>query len=63
MKQVKWKSPVLWGAVGAQIVSILLLFGVIGGEQGELINNVIAGILQIFVLFGVLNNPNSLDSF
>lgn len=63
MKQSKWKSKVLWLAVGSQVVSILLLFGVFDVGQSELVNQVISGMLQILVLFGVLNNPNDAEGF
>lgn len=53
----RWKSPVLWTAIGAQIVAILLLAGVIGSEQAEYVNNIIAALLQVAVAIGIVNNP------
>lgn len=58
VKQGKFRSKVLWAAVAAQVVSILLLTGVVDATQSETINNVIGGTLQILVLLGILNNPN-----
>lgn len=57
MDQNRWKSPVLWTAVGAQVVAILLLTGVIGSEQAEYVNNILAALLQVAVAIGIVNNP------
>lgn len=51
------KSPVLWTAIGAQVVAILLLTGVIGSDKAEMINQIVAYALQILVALGVVNNP------
>lgn len=63
MEQNRFKSPVVWAAVVAQVVSILLAFGVIDAGIGDAVNAAAAGILQILVLFGVLNNPTTKESF
>jgi len=57
MEQNRWKSPVLWTAIGAQVVAILLLTGVIGSEQAEYVNNILAALLQVAVAVGIVNNP------
>ena len=57
MDQNRWKSPVLWTAIGAQVVAILLLTGVIGSEQAEYVNNILAALLQVAVAIGIVNNP------
>jgi uncharacterized membrane protein len=57
MTQNRFKSKVLWASVAAQIISILTLTGVIDVGAGETFNQVIGGVLQLLVLFGVLNNP------
>ena len=57
MDQNRWKSPVLWTAIGAQVVAILLLTGVIGSEQAEYVNNILAALLQVAVAVGIVNNP------
>lgn len=59
----KFKSWVFWSSLAAQIVSILMLTGVIDIAQSEVINGVVASVLQCFVVFGVLNNPNERSSF
>jgi uncharacterized membrane protein len=57
MEQNRWKSPVLWSSLAAQILSILLLTGVIDAGLSETINSIIGMVLQIGVAIGVLNNP------
>jgi len=53
----RWKSPVLWTAIVAQVVSILLMVGAINVGIGDQVNQVAGGVLQLLVLVGVLNNP------
>lgn len=61
MTQVRWQSKVLWASIAAQVISILVLTGVIDLQQGEYFNQVIAAVLQLLVLFGVVNNPTNPD--
>ena len=63
MEQNRFKSPVVWAAVVAQILSILVLLDVIAPTQSETINAVVAAVLQMLVAFGVLNNPVAQDKF
>ena len=63
MNQNRLKSKVLWAAVAAQIVSLLLALGVIDTTLGATVNEITAGVLQLLVLFGVLNNPTDGESF
>ena len=63
MMQNRFLSPVVWGAITAQALTILVTAGVIDTGLSEGIKNVIAGILQLLVLAGVLNNPTSGESF
>lgn len=65
MKQSRFKSPIFWGAVVAQIISIGQLTGIwpkYGIDTGT-IGDVVAGVLQLGVLFGLLNDPTSKTSF
>mgnify|MGYP001321864061 CR=1 FL=1 len=62
MNQSRWKSPVLWSAAVAQIVSLLILLKVIDTGMGDMVNQVAAGVLQLLTLFGVVNNPTSSES-
>lgn len=57
MEQNRWKSPVLWAAIVAQVLSILLMVGAIDIAMSDLANQVAGGVLQLGVLVGVLNNP------
>lgn len=63
MEQNRIKSPVLWSALVAQILSILVLLDVIAPTQSETINAVVAAVLQMLVAFGVLNNPSDKANF
>jgi len=63
MKQSRWRSKVLWSAIIAQVISIGQLVGLwkkIGIDAG-LIGDVAAGVLQLFVIFGIINSPTNND--
>lgn len=57
------KSPVTLVAIVGQIVTILLMVGAINTSLGDTVNNVTAGVIQLLVLFGVLNNPTDKANF
>ena len=57
------KSPVTLAAIVGQIVTILLMVGAISTGAGDTVNNVTAGVIQLLVLFGVLNNPADKANF
>ena len=57
MIQNRFKSPVLWSALSAQVLSMLMVLGVIDTGLGDVIEGVIAALLELLVAFGVLNNP------
>ncbi len=57
MEQNRWKSPVLWTSIVAQILGILMMTGVIDTGLSETVNQIAAGVLQLLILVGVLNNP------
>jgi len=63
MNQNRFKSPVVWAAVVAQILSILIIMNVINVAQQEAVNQIVASALQLLVVFGVLNDPTSPDRF
>ena len=62
MNQNRFKSPVLWSALVAQILSMLMVLGVIDTGLGDVIEGVIAAVLELLVAFGVLNNPTDKSS-
>lgn len=57
--QNRWRSKVVWTAITAQVIAILLALGVIDAGQGDTINNVIISVLQLMVVFGVVNDPTN----
>ncbi len=63
MEQNRFKSPVVWAAVVAQILTILIVLDVINVSQQEAINAVVASVLQLLVAFGILNSPTNADKF
>ena len=63
MTRNRFRSPVLWSTLAAQLLSILLLFGVIDISQSTVVEGVIAGILEILTIVGILNNPTNADSW
>ena len=63
MEQSRWKSPVFWASLVGQVISLLLMTNVIAIADAELVNAVVAGILQILVTVGLLNNPTSKSSW
>ena len=65
MTQNRFRSPVFWSAVVAQILSLGQITGIWAkyGVDTGMIGDVVAGVLQLFVLFGVLNNPTNKENF
>jgi uncharacterized membrane protein len=65
MKQNRFLSPVFWAAVVAQIISLGQITGIwqkYGIDTG-MIGDVVAGVLQLLVLFGLMNDPTTSDHF
>ena len=46
-----------------RVFAILLALGVIDAVQSDAFNAVVSAVLQVLVLFGVLNNPTGSASF
>lgn len=63
MNQNRFKSPVVWGAVFAQVLAILVAVGVFDEALSDTIKTAIVGLLQVLVAFGVLNNPTDGEAF
>lgn len=59
MKQNRFKSPVLWASIVAQVVSLLILMGVVDTNLGDTINAVAASVLQVLTLVGIFNDPTN----
>ena len=62
MEQNRLLSPVVWSAIAAQLLAILVTLGVISTGISEAIDGLVASFLQLLVAFGVLNNPTSKNS-
>lgn len=57
--QNRFKSKVLWIGIITQVLSILIALGVIDmGVSGQ-VETVLVSICELFVSFGILNNPTS----
>lgn len=63
MEQNRLKSKVVWLAIVAQVISILVMLGVIDMGMGEAVNNIVSAVCELLVLFGVLNNPTQSGEF
>ena len=61
--QNRWRSPVVWAAIFIQVGAILVAFGVIDTGQSLAIEKGIMVVLELLVVFGVLNNPTDRDAF
>ena len=62
MNQKKWKSPVVWTSFAALVIAFItdvldIRFDV------AILNSVINGLVALLVGFGILNNPNSSQTF
>lgn len=63
MNQNRLTSKVVWVAVAAQVVGLLIVLGVIDTGMGNAINAVAGSVCELLVLFGVLNNPTDSSNF
>lgn len=61
--QSRFKSPVFIASLIAQVLSILVFTGVINTEVSDSVEQIVAGILQALVAFGILNNPTDKKNF
>lgn len=63
MDQNRLKSPVVWAAVAAQLLALLVTVGVIDTGLSSTLNAVVISVLELLVAFGVLNNPTDRANF
>lgn len=63
MDQNRFRSPVLWTTVASLILGLLMQLGVIGDAQNEQIMQIVGTILELFAIFGILNNPRDKENF
>ncbi len=63
MQQKRIQSPVVWAAIAAQVLALLVTLGVIDTGLSDALNALAVSALQALVAFGVLNNPTDGQSF
>ena len=63
MIQNRFKSIVTWTSLAALVLNILVQFGVILPDQSSAISGAIGGVLNMLVIFGILNNPTDPTNF
>ena len=65
MKQNRFQSKIVWAAIIAQLISLGQLTGLFakwGLDAGQ-VGNIAAGILQLFVIVGFINDPTSKETW
>lgn len=62
MTQNRWKSKAMWVALAAQLLSLLVVLGVIDMGESEVLTGVIVAVCEALSVFGILNNPTSKDT-
>ena len=63
--QSRWKSPILWAAIAAQVFVLAKVVGLwerIGIDEGGA-SDAVAGIIQLLVIVGILNNPTDVKNW
>lgn len=60
--QNRFKSKVLWVSIGTQVLAILLSLGLIDTGCSETFETILVSLCELFVAFGILNNPTSKNS-
>lgn len=63
MQQNRLQSPVVWAALAAQVLTMLVMLGVVDTGFSDTVNGLVAAVLDLLVLFGVLNNPTAGKQF
>ncbi len=65
MTQSRFKSKVFWAALIAQVLSIIGYLGLWEkwGIMPDQVETIVSSVLQLLVLFGVLNNPTDSENF
>ncbi|MEG0766539.1 MAG: hypothetical protein RR482_02380 [Clostridia bacterium] len=63
MEQNRFKSVVTWTAIVSFVLSMLVTTGVILPDASQAITGAVSGVLNMLVVFGVLNNPTDKTRF
>lgn len=61
--QNRFKSKVVWAAIAAQVITLLVTVGVIDTSMSAVLEGVILSVLELLVAFGILNNPSNKENF
>ena len=61
--QSRLLSKVTWIAVSAQVVSLLVILGVMDTGAGDAVNALVVALCECLTAFGVLNNPTYKNNF
>lgn len=62
-KQNRWRSPVFWSALSAQLISLSVLTGLFDPGWSEVAENISCTVLELLVAVGLLNNPTDKGGF
>lgn len=57
--QSRWKSPVFWSALAAQVLTVLVYCGVLDVAVSDGLRNWFCAALELLVAFGILNDPTN----
>lgn len=63
MEQNRFRSPVLWTTVASLVCGLLMQIGVIGDAENKHIMEIVGTVLELFAIFGILNDPTNKDNF
>ena len=58
-EQSRWKSKVLWSAIAAQVLALLVTLGVIDTGMSGALNTLVTAALEVLVAFGIINSPDN----
>lgn len=61
--QNRFKSKVVWAAIAAQVITLLVTVGVIDTGMSAVLEGVAISVLELLVAFGILNNPSDKENF
>lgn len=62
MIQNRFKSKVLWVSILTQAVALLVALDIIDIGTSDLLNKLVITVCELFVIFGILNNPTASNS-
>jgi len=60
--QSRFRSKVLWLSIATQVLAILITLNVIDIAESEVIKTVLVSVCELFVTFGILNNPTDANN-